>query len=889
MEARDLVEMLRCPKRHMLEQLSLSDGGRLRAYSGALRLLAQYLAESDQDAEGVMRDYLVETYQAEWFDLIWQKDEAIREDVRQLIRMKRWICANFKGKIVSRKNYDIAFSGNCGGKTFDKLSITADAVVEGHDGSVHGMIFCRQFSRPYSFHARKPEHKVCYAVELLCLLEALCQQYPGRQIRVYLLRGISKKDRPGSLAIFDEKRGDNVLSLNQEELNKVTGGGFREAMHHMLKGEHTESCLNCHYEELCKPAAQVYLKHPKTKGEAANAPIQYTLNQQRVIQRTGGPMRIMAGPGSGKTATLVARIQCLIDSRIDPRVILAVTYTRLATQEIMGRIQSDRKPQICTLHSLGFQIIRQHEHILGRKKLVGRVDCMQLLLHTLNYAPKIQNVSYEGLVCQHGLLSRLLKDFAFINEFGEAAFAKAHPGKDARNIFIAKTLYERQFKDGGYILFEDQIALAARLLESHPAIRKKYQDKYQYILVDEAQDLDDQQVRLLKLLVKAPQNNIAVCGDVDQSIYGFRGGSSKFMMDFTETYPESADIRLDDNFRSSRNILEAANELINHNVCRIPIRMKASFKNDIRVAKLENFHINRIGLLIQDMLKLGYRQNEIAVIARANKELSCACDMLDQYNRQENQGDGEYLKYDRPKRYIYQDFTFQTYLDLLNLYLNNMDSDKCLYRILTSHGITPEKRDKGLNLYDNYLHEGIIFPMQGEEETRYLTVTKEEPAIRQVFAKMYRAFKLFSLPIETAVEEIRAQFFDERLDNQEAMEYIQALIYEKGIRNPEELYRCMNAARRFEDDAKITYSAGGGEQIHLLTAHGAKGKEFPVVFIYGVDAFERNDLQEDRRLLYVALTRAKEIAMVSEIHRGESGFLREMWKYLEIKEGGRYA
>lgn len=192
------------------------------------------------------------------------------------------------------------------------------------------------------------------------------------------------------------------------------------------------------------------------------------------------------------------------------------------------------------------------------------------------------------------------------------------------------------FQFWGFINFQEQISLALMLLKEYSGIRAKVQNSYDYIFVDEAQDLDEVQGEFLQQIVKKPQCNIAILGDADQTI-------------FLEIFPNAMDIWLDMNFHSSEEIMGLANRLITHNRERVPLCMHTTFKTGYFPELISNFRINRIGFLVDDILKIGYSQADIAIIARTNKDLECMCEMLDIYNKEQ----GRELKYARPKYKIF--------------------------------------------------------------------------------------------------------------------------------------------------------------------------------------------------------------------------------------------
>lgn len=890
MKMNDFMTLLECPRRYELEQTLLHYENQKEAvFRKALDIAAGQVADQ-AEWESVSKNIehiFCENYKDEWFELGWQKRQAIRDDVFQIRRLYSWLSANAVGRIQTKRTLETEFEMTYAGYPVHNLKIQADLLIEKPDGGIQGILLCRRFSRPYAYYAKKSENRVFYAVELLCLMAGIMACYPGKHVEVMMIRTESGSDSAGYFSIFEEKRGDNILRLTDKELKESGGEDIQERLKKIVGKAKPGSCRNCIFHEICCPPVQRYLKNGIAIKEKNKMQLHYTEKQNEAVRHSGGPLRVCAGPGTGKTEVLVGRIRYLMDKGVNPERMLAVTFTKKAAKEIMERIDPEKKPDIMTLHALGFRIVRQYENLIGKKKLVNRVDCMQMLIHILNRMPIIQGVSYRGICTEGGLLDCLMKDFSFIRQYGAEKFRKRYPQKDAEDILRLKEWYDQKFHSLGYILYEDQVRLGVEILENYPGVRQKIQNAYDYIMVDEAQDLDEMQTRLIRLLVNPLYNDIALYGDADQSIYGFRGGSNQFMLHFSEIYPNVTDIWLDDNFRSSTEIMMAANTLIGHNLERVPFKMNAHIRTEFPPVLISNFRVNRIGAFIHEVLNMGYRQEEIAVIARTNKELECMCSMLEYYNAAHPEI--QTLEFNKPKYYLYQDSTFQVILDLLTVYLGDYSDDRVWFRLLNLLEVKFEKENPQRTIYEDYLERGIIYPFVGEEETRYLSVTAAAHPILQAFTKIYRATKCFMLPARRAVSRAVELFCDKRIDNKEVLEIVDEKLRERNIKNAAEMWAYLSAAKRFRDDTRLFYQSGEEGKLHLLTAHDSKGKEFPVVLVYGADDFERDNIQEDRRLLYVAMTRAKEKLFLTEICKGKSMLIKEFEKNLKIIGGTQYA
>lgn len=890
MNIRRLESLLQCSKYCEFSEVILQkENLKEHIFQNLLMMTARAIQEQAvwSTFEKELRNYAQTQYKEEWYELHWQKKADIEKNIYLLNRGYCWLQSNINGKLLSvnHKLY-IPFCMQYGRYDISEIDVCANFIVETRKGEIWGILLCRKFPKPYTYHAQKTGNSIYHSMEMLCLMAALQYSYPEKKIQVSMIQVVSRKDTTHSFAIFEHYKGDNVMSFTTEDLKKQKMGSALEVLKGLFQNPQRRNCNNCCYRELCtvkETASEQYFPSPVKR--VLHQPV-YTDNQLRVIRHMSGPLRVCAGPGSGKTETLVARIQNLIDYGIMPEKILAVTFTKKATQEIRYRINSEKLPVVSTLHALAFQIIRQHQCLIGRKRLVNQTDCKKMLLEILQCAPVIAGADYENLTGCYGLIDNLMDDFRFIGKFGKERFSEAYPDKDIYSILLIKSMYDQKFSSSGFIRFDDLIYLAVKLLEKYPGVHAKMRDMFEYIMIDEVQDLDEMQGHLIKLLVKDSEANIAIFGDADQSIYGFRGGSNRFMLDFPKTFPGTVDVCLEDNFRSSSEILETANLLISHNHDRIPIRMNAFFETGCQPELLTEFRVNRMGLLIEDLLQQGYHQEDIAIIARKNKSLSGICDILSKYNEEHSKE--SVLCFARPKNYLYQSPVYQTVLDLLTLHQGHFHEDAVWYRLLVRAGIQIEKKYRNKSIYENLLLDKSIYPFHGEEASRYLVVGAEDSKLLQEMAKIYRISRLFFLPAALAVPKVLQEYYADEIFEEE-LDALNTIIHDRSIKDAHDLWEYMDAAKLFRDDMRIYRESFSKSQLHLLTAHDAKGKEFKVVILYGIDEFELDNLQEDRRLLYVALTRAKEKVILTETYKGKSCFVKELEAHLLRKGGLRYA
>lgn len=884
MTSKDLIALMECGRKYRLQTLCLKgqDEKNLCFYR-ALGMLAEGIAKGSerQKLSQELADYLKDVYKEEWFYLDWQKEKAVRKDSRYLNRFLESYPIEQKQKAVAGFPVSVAVSLVCNEVAVETISGRADLLLQDEDGMLTGVILCRQFSKPYSYHARKEDHQVMNSVELLVLMEGLMQKFPGRKVRVQMIRMVAPEDALNGEVRFEQKRGKNIIEFTSEEFFAAYPKGVLSHLQEVVKKAELADCGECLYQEMCHRANIMHYKKTDNRPMAGKK-LQLSEAQQEAASFGTGPLCVCATPGSGKTAVLVERVKHLIEAGAAPQKILAITFTRKAVQEMAERIALENGPVVCTMHALAFRILTEQEYLIGTVRLASAVDCKYLLLKILNHAPLIAGVSYDGLTVRRGLIDSLLKDFAFLNAHGEGDFAKAFPKKDTAGILAVKQMYDEAFREMGYITYDEQITMAADLLKRYPGILDAVRDMFDYIMVDEVQDLDEPQTEFVKLLVRPPQNNLMIFGDADQAIYGFRGGSNRFLLDFLDCYPEAHRLQLSQNYRSSKEIVALANGLISKNQMRVSLAMEAKYAMGYRPVHIPGFHMPRIAELIQEICQKGYLYQDIAIIARTNKELEEICAVL---NRRAAES-GIIIPFDRPKYYLRQDFVFQTLLDLLELKVKGMGQDKPLYRLLTAMGCKVDKGNPQNSIYEDHLKNRGIYDFGGSEASRYYL--DEKDSLMSAYARIYKALQKWQLPVKQALEDLQAELFTESVCTEEVFVKLQEMVYEKKIVSYEQLYESMVAIKLFEDDTRVYYKKADTNRIHLLTAHDAKGKEFPVVIVWNIDEYEGGEQEEDRRTLYVAITRAKRVLFLLEGYQGKSSYLRELSEFITINRRERY-
>ena len=285
-------------------------------------------------------------------------------------------------------------------------------------------------------------------------------------------------------------------------------------------------------------------------------------NQQEAVNHINGPMLVLAGAGSGKTKVLTSRIANLIENGISPYNILAITFTNKAAKEMKDRVVSligstANNIQISTFHSLGLRILKENYSLLGYERNFTIIDSDDVLT-IIKKIMKDINMSKEYYNPREikNKISSAKNEMMDVEKFSKIEF-------DHKVVEVYKT-YQKKLKQGNSVDFDDLLILPIKLFREHPSILQRYQEHFQYILIDEYQDTNEAQYILTKM-ISAKYKNICCVGDNDQSIYSFRGANYRNILNFEKDYSNATVIKLEQNYRSTSNILDAANDVIKNN------------------------------------------------------------------------------------------------------------------------------------------------------------------------------------------------------------------------------------------------------------------------------------------------------------------------------------
>ncbi|MDZ7288996.1 MAG: UvrD-helicase domain-containing protein [candidate division KSB1 bacterium] len=623
--------------------------------------------------------------------------------------------------------------------------------------------------------------------------------------------------------------------------------------------------------------------------------------QRQAVEHTEGPLLILAGAGSGKTRVITYRLAYLLEyKRIPPENLLAVTFTNKAAREMKERLEGlvgkpAGKVTLSTFHSLGVKILRQHVEAFGyRKNFVIYDESDQLAL--IREIVKDRALDFAG----HNA-SQLLSRVSQAKNEGRSPEQYLNAGNPEELLF--GDLYDQYLeRTRGFnaIDFDDILILVTRLLTAHPEIRSRYQTLYRYIMVDEYQDTNPLQDRFIGLLADH-RRNLCVVGDDDQSIYSWRGANPEIILHFEQKYPGARVIKLEQNYRSTQLLLDAANAVIKNNKRRKGKNLWTAWKGGTKIKVVrgadENSEAEEVfnEIVRRRLLDPKLRYSDFAILVRTNFQMR----PLEEAARAANV----------PYQLIGGDSFY----------------DRAEIRDLIAYLKIMRNPDDELN-FKRALH----FPKRGIGAQ---TLLRMHAYCHTTGTSLYRAFHEAEsiaelrppaahamLQFVHLIDEFRRKFREGKLsavteELVKRLDFIRALqetshdekVVERRQNNVSEF---LGSMKRFEQTSEDTTLAGfldrlslisetdyfdrQAERVVIMTVHAAKGLEFPYVFIYGMNdgqfpsrrAVEDGGEEEERRLCYVAITRAQYELIISfcqkktrykeELALEPSRFLREI-------------
>lgn len=580
--------------------------------------------------------------------------------------------------------------------------------------------------------------------------------------------------------------------------------------------------------------------------------------QKKAVIKTDGPLLVLAGAGSGKTKVLTTRLAYLVQElNVNPYNILAITFTNKAAKEMKERIINmlgimSNSIQISTFHSFGKTILRENYDKVGLKSNFTILDSDD----TLTIIKKIMkelNINSENLKPKYvkNQISGAKNELLLPKEYEQ--FANTDYEQNVATIY---RIYQERLQINNSVDFDDLLMLPIILFKKNPDILKRYQERFKYILIDEYQDTNMAQYNLVKM-IGAKYKNVCVVGDNDQSIYSFRGANYQNILNFEKDYTNSETIMLEENYRSTKNILKVANEVITKNNNR---KDKVLWtKNDEGTKPIyyrANNEKDEASYVIKEIRKLidaGVPKSEIAVLYRTNAQSRTIEESL--------------LRENIPYKvigsfYFYNRKEIKDLICYLKIIHNSYD-DSSLLRIINvpKRGIG-EKTIQNLTAKANSEHKCLYDAIDSGKEMLF---KKQIEDIKERSENCSLTDLINLILNETGLrQEIMGEKTIEaeiRLENLEEFKSITKNFEEKyGIISLDEFLDEISLVADIEEHKEDT------DVVTLMTVHSAKGLEFDNVFLIGMEEgifphfnslMDINQIEEERRLCYVAITRAK--------------------------------
>ena len=581
--------------------------------------------------------------------------------------------------------------------------------------------------------------------------------------------------------------------------------------------------------------------------------------QKEAVLYNEGPLLIIAGAGAGKTKTLTTKIAFLIEEKeVSPYNILAITFTNKAAKEMKDRLYMQlgdavKKLQVSTFHSFGLKLLRENYETLGYDKNFVIMDSddsltvVKKIIKDMGYDPKIYNpraIRNKISSCKNEMMSPEAYERLAVSDYEK----------------VVKEVYEKynlKLKRNNSVDFDDLLLLPIELFKKHKDVLERYQDLYKYILIDEYQDTNEAQYILTKLL--SEKNRLITCvGDDSQSIYSFRGANYKNILNFEKDYKDAKTILLEENYRSTSNILDAANQVIRNNKMRKDKNLWTSRGEGEKIKYYRAFNerdeAQYVIRKIKELLNRNVDYKDIAILYRTNAQSRVI--------------EEEMLKENMPYRVIGSFYFYSrkeikdliAYLRLIHNYKDNVsllrviNTPKRGIGLKTIEALTRKADSEGISLYEAITSGKELEFKKLIEKLREVS---NDITLTELIDKV-----LDASGIRKELESEESLEAEVRLENLEEFKSITKSFEEReGLISLEEFLleiSLISDVEEYKDDVN---------RISLMTVHSVKGLEFDHVFVVGMEEgifphmnslMENSEVEEERRLCYVAITRAKD-------------------------------
>lgn len=577
--------------------------------------------------------------------------------------------------------------------------------------------------------------------------------------------------------------------------------------------------------------------------------------QKEAVLATEGPLLVLAGAGAGKTRVIVHRMLEIVRKGTPPEQILAITFTNKSAGEMreralamlekyQGEPPSRRsRPFVSTFHSLGLTIIKENSKLLGFKRMPAiydRADSQKAMKEAL------RSLSIEEIEPRAAL--------SFVSRQKGEGRTPGDAGENSENsrermLINAWRLYDQALAADGALDFDDLLAKSVRLLENNPGVREHYQKRWPYVHVDEYQDTNKIQARMMELLL-GPAQNICAVGDVDQTIYGWRGAEIKNIMQFEKNFPGAKVVILEENYRSTKTIIAAANEVIAKNVYRPEKNLYTNNHDGDKIGLYQAFdEADEAGFVVRKVKELiaqGSQPKDFCVLYRANFQSRAIEEAFLAGN----------VAYQVLGTKFFERREVKDAISFIRAAVFETSADIARVANVPARGIGKVTLLKMLS--------GAEDTLGGAVREKVLGFRQLLARIREASARLTPSQLVIFVMQESGMER---SYKEDKLEGPERLENVRELVslaarYDT-LPIGEGLEGFLESASLASDQDELKEEVNS---VRLMTVHASKGLEFPHVFITGLEEglfpYEREggdegDKEEERRLCYVALTRAE--------------------------------
>jgi len=599
--------------------------------------------------------------------------------------------------------------------------------------------------------------------------------------------------------------------------------------------------------------------------------------QKAAAKATEGPVLVLAGAGSGKTRVLTHRIAYLVSLGVDPRNILAITFTNKAANEMRERLQkmdcSAELMNISTIHSLCGKILRYEASKIGYESNFSIYD-EQDSMKVLKEICKRRNIDDDRMKKHASKHISIAKTYALSPD----EYRKIMEGDDIGIVCNIYAEYEKILRDNNAMDFDDLLLNVHRLFSQFPDTLHYYQERFKYISIDEFQDINKVQYDIFKMLA-SKYRNLFVVGDDDQSIYGWRGADVTNILHFSDDYPDAKVFKLEQNYRSTKKILEVANEIISKNLSRHDKKLWTDIDGGVKVELYSGYTENEEAFYVVQQIKAlmeysGRSYADFAILMRLNA--------LSRVFEQ------ECLKYNIPHK-VYGGFKFFERKEIKDLiaYMRaviNKSDNEALLRIINTpkRGIGDTTQSK---LREASIEHGVSIVEYIADDDNLETFSSATKTKIKSFYETYKILSLYAEQytltdfVENMIKTIRIKesftgtddAFEREMNIDQFIEASQEYEEKNDNATVEDFLQSVSLTSDSDKES--------GDAVTLATIHSAKGLEFDTVFVVGLDegimpisraTLMEREMEEERRLMYVAVTRAKQRLYLT---RAQSRFL----------------